>query len=648
MSQSAAAAAAAAADLEAQRDAQALAVRQLKQDKADPAKIKQSVDTLLDLKRRITALQLNPAGASSSSPSTSSPAAPPTKYTLKTPKGTRDWEPLSMALRTRIFSTITRIFETHGAVTIDTPVFELREILAGKYGEDSKLIYDLQDQGGEICSLRYDLTVPFARFVAMNMGEYGNIKRYHIAKVYRRDQPAMTKGRFREFYQCDFDIAGSYDPMLPDAECLLIVHEILTALKIEPFTIKVNHRKILDGIFELCGVPADKIRPISSAVDKLDKLSWEDVKREMVVEKGLEADVADKIGEYVKLKGGEELLTQLHADAALSSHPLASAGLSDMVLLFNYLRVFNILPRISFDLSLARGLDYYTGLIYEAITLGSAPPAPAPVSAPSTSTSTSDAAPAPALKKSSKKDKDKDKDKDEIDESTVGVGSISGGGRYDHLVGMFSNSKNKDAVPCVGVSIGIERIYSILMAKLKEEQAAGAAQALRAKSTEVFVMSMGGDGLALPRLEVCKKLWDAGIKAEFLYKVKPKPAAQFTAIERDATPLAVLLAPDEWAQGTVRVKEQRGKDSEEGAGKGEVVSVEELVEYLRAKIASMKFGILMVLVTLSAIGTVTAINEKAGELCGKVGDLCKDNEKKPAAFQVCLCRYFLNVKGSNG
>ncbi|KAE8208063.1 hypothetical protein CF327_g7191 [Tilletia walkeri] len=153
---------------------------------------------------------------------------------------------------------------------------------------------------------------------------------------------------------------------------------------------------------------------------------------------------------------------------------------------------------------------------------------------------------------------------------------------------MFSNSKNKDAVPCVGCSIGIERIFAILMAKLKEEQASGAATTttLRAKNTEVFVMSMGGDGLALPRLEVCKKLWDAGIKAEFLYKVKPKPAAQFTAIERDATPLAVLLAPDEWAQGTVRVKEQRGKDSEEGAGKGEVVKVDELVEYLKAKIGS--------------------------------------------------------------
>lgn len=151
-------------------------------------------------------------------------------------------------------------------------MFELKEILAGKYGEDSKLIYDLKDQGGEICSLRYDLTVPFARWLAMNNVQ--TIKRYHIAKVYRRDQPAMTKGRMREFYQCDFDIAGVYDPMLPDAEIIRIVCEIFEGLGWQgKYAIKINHRKILDGIFMVCGVPAEKTRAISSAVDKLDKVS---------------------------------------------------------------------------------------------------------------------------------------------------------------------------------------------------------------------------------------------------------------------------------------------------------------------------------------------------------------------------------------
>ena len=176
-----------------------------------------------------------------------------------------------MVLREKMFKTILDVFRSHGAVALDTPVFELKEILSGKYGEDSKLIYDLQDQGGELCSLRYDLTVPFARVLAMNPN-LQTIKRYHLAKVYRRDQPALKKGRMREFFQCDFDIAGAYDAMLPDAEIVRIIDETLSALDIGKFTLKINHRKILDGIFQICGVPDEKIRTISSAVDKLDKV----------------------------------------------------------------------------------------------------------------------------------------------------------------------------------------------------------------------------------------------------------------------------------------------------------------------------------------------------------------------------------------
>jgi histidyl-tRNA synthetase len=137
------------------------------------------------------------------------------KLIIKTPKGTKDFLPTEMKLRNHIFDNITKIFKLHGAVTIDTPVFELRDILTGKYGEDSKLIYDLSDQGGELCSLRYDLTVPFARFLAQN--GIKNIKRYHIGKVYRRDNPSITQGRMREFFQCDFDISGEYDVMIPDS-----------------------------------------------------------------------------------------------------------------------------------------------------------------------------------------------------------------------------------------------------------------------------------------------------------------------------------------------------------------------------------------------------------------------------------------------
>uniref|UniRef100_A0A914PB99 Aminoacyl-transfer RNA synthetases class-II family profile domain-containing protein n=1 Tax=Panagrolaimus davidi TaxID=227884 RepID=A0A914PB99_9BILA len=172
---------------------------------------------------------------------------------LKTPKGTRDYHPKQMVIREKVLGIITETFKRHGAQTIDTPVFELRDVLMGKYGEEGgKLVFDLADQGGELCSLRYDLTVPFARYLAQN--NIKSIKRYHIAKVYRRDQPVMTKGRYREFYQCDFDIAGEYDLMVPEAECLRIVDEIMNELDLGEFEIRINHRLLLEGMFSVCGI----------------------------------------------------------------------------------------------------------------------------------------------------------------------------------------------------------------------------------------------------------------------------------------------------------------------------------------------------------------------------------------------------------
>lgn len=169
----------------------------------------------------------------------------------KCAKGTRDMNPLQSAIKEKAINIIKEVFQKHGASEIDTPVFERKETLTGKYGEESKLIYDLEDQGGELLSLRYDLTVPFARYVAEN--KLTNIKRFHIAKVYRRDQPQMSKGRFREFYQCDFDIAGQSSPMIPEAEVLKVVVEILSNLEIGGFLIKINNRKFLDSIIELSG-----------------------------------------------------------------------------------------------------------------------------------------------------------------------------------------------------------------------------------------------------------------------------------------------------------------------------------------------------------------------------------------------------------
>jgi histidyl-tRNA synthetase len=331
----------------------------------------------------------------------------------KIAKGTRDYGSQEMMIRDQAFQAIRRVFKSHGAVEIDTPVFELKETLTGKYGEDSKLIYDLADQGGELLALRYDLTVPFARYLALNA--VGNIKRFHIGKVYRRDQPVLSKGRYREFYQCDFDIAGNYGRMVPDSECLVVAAEILGSLDIGDFQIKLNHRRLLDAILDLCGVPADKFRTICSAVDKLDKEPWTEVKREMVEDKGLDSSVADKIGKFVVRKGSPwELYYALMEEKAFGDHKGAMEAMEDLRILFTYLEAMDKLKFISFDLSLARGLDYYTGVIYEAVSMN----------------------------------------------GNTQVGSIGGGGRYDTLVSMFQDAGN--VTPCVGVSVGIERVFTLM------------------------------------------------------------------------------------------------------------------------------------------------------------------------------------------
>ncbi|XP_026847065.1 histidine--tRNA ligase, cytoplasmic isoform X3 [Drosophila persimilis] len=439
------------------------------------------------------------------------------KFTLKTPKGTRDYAPQQMTLRQGVLDKIVQVFKRHGGEAIDTPVFELKEVLTGKYGEDSKLIYDLKDQGGEILSMRYDLTVPLARYLAMN--KISSIKRYHIAKVYRRDNPAMTRGRYREFYQCDFDIAGTYDPMLADAECVKIVAEILDTLEIGDYVIKLNHRQLLDGMFEACGVPAENFRAICSAVDKLDKSPWADVRKEMVTEKGLDEATAEMIGEYVRLSGGTELVEQLLADPKLKAVTNAVKGLEGMQLLLKYCSIFGLDKRVSFDLSLARGLDYYTGVIYEGV-LKAEPSSRPPAKSPQQNGETAEQAT---------------------------VGSVAGGGRYDNLVGMF-DTRGK-AVPCVGVSIGVERIFAVLEARF-----AASKVKLRTNDVEAYVAS-AHKGLHEQRLRVLNQLWDAGIKAEHSYKLNPKLLVQLQHCEEHQIPLVVVLGDAELAQGLVKLRE---------------------------------------------------------------------------------------------
>ncbi|KAH8812555.1 hypothetical protein F5884DRAFT_785768 [Xylogone sp. PMI_703] len=476
------------------------------------------------------------------------------KISLKTPKGTRDWMGTDIMLRDRIFEAIIQVFKRHGGTSLDTPVFELKEILAGKYGEDSKLIYDLADQGGELCALRYDLTVPFARWLAMN-SSIQHVKRYHLAKVYRRDQPALAKGRLREFNQCDFDIAGVYDPMIPDAEILRIIMEVFEALGIhQDITIKINHRKILDGLFTVAGVPADKIRSISSAVDKLDKSPWSEVKAEME-EKGLASEVADKIGEYVKFEGGRELVETLRSDAQLSANADVKQGLDDLDLLFNYLDALEVTHKVSFCMSLARGLDYYSGLIFEVVN---------PLSAGA------------AVDKPRNKPKKKGDDEDRSDDPAVGVGSIAAGGRYDNLVNMFAPKRQ---IPCVGVSFGVDRIFAIMKARMEKDSKF----ATRPSEVDVYIMAFGGktfNGFLLERMSIATQLWNAGIKAEFAAKVKPKLPQQFKTAEAGGVPLAVILGEDELASGKVRLKIlglPEGHPDKEGS----LVTKEDLVEEVK-------------------------------------------------------------------
>ena len=414
----------------------------------------------------------------------------------KCAKGTRDMNPLQMAIREKAFNIIRGVFKKHGASEIDTPVFELKETLTNKYGEDSKLIYDLQDQGGELLALRYDLTVPFARFVAEK--KIASIKRYHIAKVYRRDQPQMNKGRFREFYQCDFDIAGEYSLMIPDAEVLSVVTEILRNLELGEFTVKVNHRKFLDAMVELAGCEKRKFKSICSSIDKLDKEPWEKVRLELINQKGLTEEMCAKLHTFVQFQGKPwDLLAQLKESKVFEGHESAMKTIGEMEMLFEYLDGVGATPNILFDFSLARGLDYYTGLIYEAVLTGS------------------------------------------------DRGSIAGGGRYDHLVGMFSG---KD-IPAVGVSIGIERVFAILEKKALEEEK----EKVRATSTQVLVASIGKK-LTGERMRILGELWKSNIAAETLYHDNPKPQKQLDYAFDNGIPLVMWIGEDEVKQGVVKVK----------------------------------------------------------------------------------------------
>jgi histidyl-tRNA synthetase len=316
--------------------------------------------------------------------------------------------------------------------------------------------------------------------------------------------------------------------MVPDAEVLAVLSEVLDDLGLTEHTVKLNHRGLLDALMAVAGVPAAAFRSTCSAIDKLDKEPWAAVRREMVVDKGLPEAVADKIGEFVVLRGEPRaLLAELTAAGhALGSHPAAAAALADLALLFDYLEDMGALSRISFDLSLARGLDYYTGVIYEAVLAGAE------------------------------------------------VGSIAAGGRYDGLVGMFAGR----AVPAVGVSIGIERVFAILEGRLRAEAAAKGGT-LRESATTVLVASAGA-GMQRARMALAAALWREGVAAEFGFKPSAKVADQLAAALRAGVPFLALLGPDELARGVVKLKDL-------AAGTEEEVPAAELPRLVRARAAAL-------------------------------------------------------------
>uniref|UniRef100_A0A1I7YL23 histidine--tRNA ligase n=1 Tax=Steinernema glaseri TaxID=37863 RepID=A0A1I7YL23_9BILA len=410
---------------------------------------------------------------------------------LKTPRGTRDFLDEN-AHRKSTIRTIEDVFKCYGGTELDTPVYELTDVLLGKYGgEANKLVYDLVENDGERCSLRYDLTVPFARYLAMN--RVSKMRRYQIGKVYRREKPVMTKGRYCEFHQCDFDIAGVEEPMLPDAECLSIVDEVVKKLDLGSFTTRVNHRSLLEAVLLQCGVPVEAIQSVCCSIDKLDKEPWKKVSEELRLQNNIPSSVVSELERFITFEGENTDMIKLFREKV--GGPQATASIQEMEVLFDYCNAFGV--NVTFDPSLARGLDYYTGMIFETVLEDGA------------------------------------------------CGSIAAGGRYDNLVhSLTSETRKPFSVPCVGLSIGIERIFSLLEQKKKNTKEAVA---------DVFVASPQ-KSLLLERISVWKKLRDAGIKAQFERRNKSKFLDQLQFCEANDVKLAVIIGEQESKEGVLKLR----------------------------------------------------------------------------------------------
>lgn len=404
-------------------------------------------------------------------------------------KGFRDYMPEQMILRQRIIGIFRTIFEQHGFEPLDTPALEYLDVLTGKAGENEKLMYRFEDAGGREVGLRYDLTVPLARVVAQHQNELVlPFKRYHIAPVWRAENP--QRGRFREFWQCDADIAGSASP-IADAEVIAIMAEALEAIGVPEFVIRISHRRLLESIGLAAGVPAEQATALYRAIDKLDKIGREGVANELS-DAGLNPAQAARVLDLVTRTGSPaELLDALSAELADVSG--APDAIADMRVIFDLLPAFGIAEnRYTLDLALARGLDYYTGPVFEATV------------------------------------------------TEPRVGSVGGAGRYDGLVGAFLGRP----VPATGMSLGLERIIEVV----REHNLLPAPSSV----ADVAVITLKDTVAAGARLAT--DLRAAGLRADLSLLPQRGIGDQLKAADRRGIPIAVIVGSSEFAAGNATVK----------------------------------------------------------------------------------------------
>jgi histidine--tRNA ligase len=442
------------------------------------------------------------------------------------PKGTRDFGPVEMAKRNYIFDTIKEVYALYGFQQIETPAMETLQTLMGKYGEEGdKLLFKILNSGdymnkvsdedlhslnslklaAKLCEkgLRYDLTVPFARYVVQHREELQlPFKRYQIQPVWRADRP--QKGRYREFYQCDADVVGS-DSLLNEVELMQIVDTVFTKFGVR-VCIKINNRKILTGIAEVIG-EAEKIVDITVAIDKLDKIGLEKVNEELRND-GISEEAIEKLQPIISLSGSNEEKLEVISQV-LAGSETGQKGVEETRFILNTLKAVGLNNEIELDLTLARGLNYYTGAIFEVKALDTP------------------------------------------------MGSITGGGRYDNLTGIFG----LPGLSGVGISFGADRIYDVLNAlDLYPKEAVN--------STQVLFINFGETETAYC-LPIVGKLRQAGIRSE-IFPDKAKMKKQMSYANAKNIPFVVLAGENEMAAGKVTLKNME-------SGEQTLVTVEELI-----------------------------------------------------------------------